>query len=404
MGLSTLPPELKLDIAEYLDPESSLQLALTCRDQHKLCISILSEYRRLLSEGQAIDTSDPKSAGTLLWSTLKEAARALEERYQNVDGGSEGSNQYSFYSRPDFNDLILVLEDRITDGCDDAIIAILIHHLPFLKTIRITDAETDCLQIMMRHVAAAYKNPTLQRLTTAAVARRDTEYTCDVEWACTFLSLPSIRTFAANMMGVSPELGGILRYVLEDGKRYSNATELFLIHCQFDVKGLEFVLAARVITAVAKAAGHSLEELKLAQDAFDAEMSAEDDRKAVSLREFKKLKSLNCEWEMLLPQDIESDNDRSFENGFPTVEFDVRVILPESLEELYLHGTFDDEEWEELSGILASPNAATPNLDKMCIRRLATEWPHDAVAIIGDLPAPSRSLHPLVRLFDGHGD
>ena len=139
-------------------------------------------------------------------------------------------------------------------------------------------------------------------------------------------------------------------------------------------------------------------------------MSDEYDLEAVSLREFKKLRRLLCEWKMLLPLYLDSDVDEPLEDGFHNDDkdapagFDVRTILPESLQELYLHGAFDDDDWENLTEIFEHANAATPNLDKVCIRRHAAVWPHNILAVIGDAPDPGRTHQsPLARLFDGHG-
>ncbi|CAO2658191.1 Nn.00g059140.m01.CDS01 [Neocucurbitaria sp. VM-36] len=486
MSLYTLPPELKLNIAECLDPDSSLNLALTCRDLHRVCKSVLREHGRLLLEGHTIDTADPQIASRVLWITLKEvlndprkgwyvrelnlpssrwyhwdrdnlgllplnmlavppvedqelfkeAARALRTLYQKTGcdlGGLYGKR----FDDDDDIDLIKALEERIVHGFDDAIIAVLIHHLPYIKKIRITDVEDDVLELMMQHIAATYKHPSkrrrlpFQHLTTAAVVHWDSEMCSNADWACEFLAIPSVRSFAAYQMGNSPSFGVGRGDLLTDDAYYSNVTELFFFSCQFNVEGLEVILAAaknlkkltytgggatvsesawyepkKVIAAVTKHVGHSLEELELDLDEFDADFGDEEDLASVSLRDFKKLRSLNCEWRMLLPNDKESYDDAPLQHGFrtedkPAAGFDVRDILPESLQELYLHGVFEDADWEELTELLKSPNPATPNIDKMCIRNLGGGQPY---VMFGDAPPP-RDLYsnPLARLFQGHG-
>lgn len=114
---------------------------------------------------------------------------------------------------------------------------------------------------------------------------------------------------------------------------------------------------------------------------------------------------------MLLPEEIESDVDEPLEEGFhseedsPPIGFDIRNILPESLEELHLDGTtFDDDDWEQLTEIMDYPNAATPNLDKMRIVRKEKMWPFKLIDVFGDAPQDrSTYQNPITKLLEGHG-
>jgi hypothetical protein len=90
-----------------------------------------------------------------------------------------------------------------------------------------------------------------------------------------------------------------------------------------------------------------------------------------SLREFKTLKSLQCDWKGIKTDidDIYSDVDEELpERGFyteqprPAKDFDPRSILPASLESLHLTGYFTDEEWDALTELLDEPSDYTPNL------------------------------------------
>jgi hypothetical protein len=69
MVLSALPAELKLNIAELLDPDSALNFTLTCKDHAALFKSLSLEHGRLLAEWEILDTED---VATLSWHTLKE--------------------------------------------------------------------------------------------------------------------------------------------------------------------------------------------------------------------------------------------------------------------------------------------------------------------------------------------
>jgi hypothetical protein len=119
---------------------------------------------------------------------------------------------------------------------------------------------------------------------------------------------------------------------------------------------------------------------------------------------------------MVRPIVEESDVDEPLEQGFHREEdhqeldtdFDVRTILPESLQELYLHGTFFDTdghyEWQAMERAFLSPNSMTPNLslEKTCIRQ---RWNDETRERIGTAEDPVNAYtDPLMtKFFDGHG-
>jgi hypothetical protein len=130
----------------------------------------------------------------------------------------------------------------------------------------------------------------------------------------------------------------------------------------------------------------------------------------VSLRNFRKLSLLNCELRILLRSpDAVSYSSEALPHGFLSQDSneclvsDPRDHLPDSLEKLFLHGAFDQNEWAQLSQIFESANAATPNLtlDKICIRNVSRSGDNDgAPSRIGVAEEPSRTfLHPLTKLF-----
>jgi hypothetical protein len=125
---------------------------------------------------------------------------------------------------------------------------------------------------------------------------------------------------------------------------------------------------------------------------------------------------LNCGWAMVRPiLDDESEDDEPLEQGFHRKEdhqdletdFDVRTLLPQSLERLYLNGYFGsndgDYEWRAIERVFANASTATPRLtmDNTCIQHI---WNSEARAQIGTAePPPGRYFHPfLLSLFDGH--
>ncbi|KAH6872324.1 hypothetical protein BKA58DRAFT_143367 [Alternaria rosae] len=493
MALITLPPELKLNIADCLDPDSTLNFALTCKDHATLFKSLLGQHARLLAEWKVIDTTD---ARTLLWEILRdiiasprlgwyirelnlppsrqynwnaneslfdphpkngvgpteedkalfiEAARGLQDLYpgfgvENLRLQRRYSHTIRFLPRP--YDTIGSIEDRIHAGFEDAIIAILLHYLPYLTTIRHSEvAMEDCLELVLWQIALGYKDPLkapklpLQRLKTVSLRYALGEGCSSPDWACFYLSIPSVKTFAAQAMGGSPS-EDVLRTLFPKGAApCSNVVELFFRYCVFDVDGLATILAnirhleklayngggaevcessfyepKRVIRAIATHASRSLEELMLSEEDTDSE-PPEDGPAIISLREFQKLRVLHCSWPMLRPEpgkEEDLDHDEPLEQGYYQkedyeqidVDFDVRTILPESLEELFMNGYFDAyEEWDYMENAFKAPSAFTPRLtlEKTCIQN--GDWSDR----IGTAEAPDGVWsHPLGRLFEGH--
>lgn len=134
-----------------------------------------------------------------------------------------------------------------------------------------------------------------------------------------------------------------------------------------------------------------------------------------SLRRFKALKALHCETRWLLPsKDTDLGDDEALSQGFHHVEdaeepfADPRNNLPESLEELYLSGIYEDEEWEHLIKLFESPNASTPKLtyEKTCLMRDPGGWNRSGTqAKFGGADEPGdRFRNPrLTHIWDGHG-
>jgi hypothetical protein len=108
--------------------------------------------------------------------------------------------------------------------------------------------------------------------------------------------------------------------------------------------------------------------------------------------------------------------DDALEEGFFTEEehkdidkdWDVRTILPESLEYLYIHGNFPDDddgidEWDKMKSVFESPCPSTPNLawERTCIRRYRQGVVREVIGEAEEpIPMGSR-LH--AQLFEGHG-
>ena len=87
--------------------------------------------------------------------------------------------------------------------------------------------------------------------------------------------------------------------------------------------------------------------------------------------------------------------------------YDVRDILPESLQELCLHGFFDDDEWEDLKRVFDLPHPATPHLTGhgLHIQRHENSNRYSpTLEVYGRAPEPPSMLkRPVGLLLSGHG-
>jgi hypothetical protein len=336
MSLSLLPAELKLNIFDYLDPDSAIAFALSCRAHFKLCEDGLQQHAKLSAKYSIIR---PNNEGHLIWEIAKEILHDPRKGWyvrelnlvNNRPGAypnmpEEDRNLFNaaierilplypyspgFFARErsDMRELGNEMYDDLRRGFEASILILLIHHSPQLRIFRMTDnLESDTFQLFMRWVAAAYQNPSiapqmpLQHLRLAAIAHHDTEGSCSVDWAVYFLCIPSLKTFAAFMMGSQG-----VRIYGEDAEAdlritgsapVSNVEELFLEGCQFDPDSFDTILPMiknlkrfsydaggyvvvhqdyepkKVIRALVNHAADSLEEINLADDTIDFMVSA----------------------------------------------------------------------------------------------------------------------------------
>ncbi|KAJ4994390.1 hypothetical protein SVAN01_00219 [Stagonosporopsis vannaccii] len=437
MNLSSLAPELKLHIIEFLDLVPTLHFALTSKEHLALSQGRMKEHAMFTKYSTIQTTYD----GTLIWDLTKEVLidprKGWYVRELNLIAGRPDvhetlSEEDKTLFRTAANKLLPVyprelnffavedsaprelgdmLDHSITRGFEDAILVILIHHLPQLRVLRMADMfGGDCFLAFMRRVAACYQNPALathmplQHLKTVQVAHSDTEFCMSVDWAVYFICVPSLRTFAAFMMGSegvaefhadvdSEDNGGSEAHLRNiAGTPVSNVEELMFYQCQFDPQTFNTILPLiknlkrfcyhaaghiaayadyeprKVIRALANHAADFLEELQLAECEMGFEES-EQDIAFVSARGFKKLKALHCEARWLLPKSNDDlGNDEPLSQGFhiaeeePEESKDPRDNLPETLEYLYLDGVYDYDEWHQLTDIFDTTNLNTPKL------------------------------------------
>jgi hypothetical protein len=458
MALVALPPELKLDIADLLDPDSTLHFALTCKAHAKLVKFTLIEHLLLLSEETVINTTDDL---TLPWKILRavimdprqgwyirelqlplgrqeslnydmnlseedkalfvEAAKKLRNLYPEPEADNLQSRIYHATNTPPHRaSTISSIEDGINANSQGAILALLLHYLPCLTSIKHSWClGEDCLELMLWEIARGYKNPVvapklpLQHLKEVSMTCTFREGSISANWAYYYLSVPSLKTFAVRQMRGSASQE-VQQSLFPDGSTpCSNVVELAFMKSLFDVDALANILAMakhlekltyeggpalvsstwyepkRVLEAVVTYAAPSLEELSLMQDDDEANVRCYFPWKfyakficqiapdlpgpdIVSLRGCRKLRMLICTWSILRSKTKEETNLQHDEeqHGEIHAAFDVRTILPESIEELYLYRHFDgDEEWERLENAFDAPSASTPHLtmENTCI-------------------------------------
>ena len=104
----------------------------------------------------------------------------------------------------------------------------------------------------------------------------------------------------------------------------------------------------------------------------------------MSLRGFQQLKTLRIEWRLLQPADSEEafDNEELPDGGFyqadavaeESKDFDLRSLLPASLEKLYLTGDFSYQQQKELEKIMDNESEYTPRLKKIYIKDSRAAW------------------------------
>ncbi|KAJ8113376.1 hypothetical protein OPT61_g4473 [Boeremia exigua] len=472
MALFSLPSELKLNIIEHLDPLPTLQFALTNKEHSRLCKDTLREHAMFAK----YSIIKPGEDGTFMWDFTKEILQDPRKGWYvrelnliadrpnvNEDMSEDDRALFTiavqellpsypqdtgFFAAEDgaLRELGDALDNSLAHGYEDAIIVILLHHLPQLRILRMTDTQGgDCLMIFMRRVAAGYQNPALahkmplQHLENVGVAHGDTEFTCSIDWAVYFMCIPSLRTLTAAMMG-SEDVGGSstdddsennagseahLRNTV--GAPVSNIEELLFYECRFDTQSFNTILPMiknlkrfcyhagdcdisyedykprAVINTLANYASHSLQELQL----VDCEIGlkeAETDFPFVSVRDLSKLKALRCETQWLQRSSKPSIGDGApLSQGIYSAVKDPRDNLPGSLEYLYLDTGYESENWAVLCNMFQENNANTPNLtlENVCLQ--STIDNEGLMWIVGE-PTVGKAVKPDVRFGTQHRD
>jgi hypothetical protein len=112
---------------------------------------------------------------------------------------------------------------------------------------------------------------------------------------------------------------------------------------------------------------------------------------------------------MLWPSDLVKDSDKDevlpdecfyTEDSEPMDDFDLRTILPASLEALHLEGPCDDREWERLGKFCDEASDLLPNLSRIYI---ADRRRNKAIGTPDGERLPGTSENPLTEFLQGQG-
>lgn len=261
-----LPSELKLNIADYLDPQTSIDFGVTCKEHWQLCQPLYKRHTKAFSEAPTVTAHN---ALEHLRATLQDPSQgwyireiSFQDRWDDpfttpVDDAEHlqqaASQLKKFYSHSDTDSeqesVITKTEHGLETGHPASAVAVLLHHLPNLRTLRLTMGHGNVFEDLLERIGIEYidaaKRPSLplQHLRTVALAYYDTEGCITPDRALPFMRLPSLRTFAASMMGGDFERGQAEPEVPFYPHPQSNIEELFFSGCQFDSAALEYLIS-----------------------------------------------------------------------------------------------------------------------------------------------------------------
>jgi hypothetical protein len=271
MLLPLLPPELKLSIVDHLDPFSTVNFGLTCRHHWELYRPVIEKHARSFAEAPVVDAVDvwkllrdilqDDSRGRYItelslpanWEMqqpstpvedmdlLQDAARALLDIYPQLDESGEDT-------------LIERIVEGVAAGWPPSIIVVLIHHLPNLKTFKMTgpgdseERECEVLEDFLFKIAVDFGNTAkasklpFRRLRTVALSYWENEYCVSANYVLPFLHIPSLRTFAGHALSGYLWNSNQTKDIVRLHPR-SNIEEFFFVNCQFSASAVEYMLS-----------------------------------------------------------------------------------------------------------------------------------------------------------------
>lgn len=433
-NLSSLPAELLLSVIEYVMPDDLFNFSITCRQLWQLAEGPIKEHKALLSQYGAVAFSyEPE--GHTVWNILRAVVQnpriayyvhsidMIESRNLYWDPSVTMSDEVQPTTlRPPaeqielFKALVSQSEflpkysgqvgevgvyTAIKNGSEGPIVALLLPLLLNLKEVIYVDSgDTEWLLCTLEKIAAAHATPNpplaFRNLTTVSISHWDSEMCISYEWVRFFIAMPSMRTLTGHMVGGDventgaenkPTLARSQIKSLELG--YSAVSSAAMAEVLSGIDALQTFEYANggvtvdyadydphgILAALLKYASHSLEVLALSD-----EWDTDDDNQSswVSLAGFQKLRSLFIDWDDLVRDTNEgdeenSDVDKALSQGFFTIEDDrnndVRLVdrLPSSLKHLSLSKCRENE-LDMLVKMLEEKNERLPKLKTLRVR------------------------------------
>ena len=282
-----LPPELKLSIVDHLDPFSTFNFGLTSQYHLELCRPVLGRHAHSFAEAPVVDAFDvwrvlrdvlqddskaqyvtelslpanwemqPPTTPVEDADLLREAAISLLDIYPqlgDLDDLDEGGSQILGLRHHDEPTLMERIVEGVATGSPPSIIVVLIHHLPNLKTLRMSgstdrdDIEHGILDEFLLKVSPDLGNAEkasylpFRRLRTVALSYWNFESYMTVNYVFPFLHIPSLRTLAGHALSgwfwASNQTNNTVHL-----RPRSNIEEFFFVDCQFNASAVEYMLS-----------------------------------------------------------------------------------------------------------------------------------------------------------------
>ncbi|KAF2815397.1 uncharacterized protein BDZ99DRAFT_495165 [Mytilinidion resinicola] len=439
--LLDLPNELLLSIFTYADPDDLVNFGVTCRHIFAVGEGPLREHRARLQKYHTVtcsDIEDECASWNLMYDVLLNPPVALYVRELELaaERKSEWETQEEWYAvaMEQSRNLDPAWRELVSYGNDGLVIECLLPRLLRLRELRYAPCGESSLFLDAAAKAARnYKEATLgsislnsvpfQHLTTVSFAHWDTEGSMNYAWLLYFSRIPSVRSVKGHMVGYETyDLENQAR--LERDLLQSNATSLTMWYSAIGLNAFRALVmgmpklrnfcydhggaivddydfdAKAMFKILSKYTKDSLESLQI----FDSSDIGYDDQETphALLSKFKKLRTLDTDWDALLP-DPDDDEDAALDDvelsqGFfeevysaPLVP-EIARLLPSSLEELSLRKCGSD--WFlVLKSLCEKKEEHCPKLRKLTF---AITWEDD----VGTQDAKVAELKEVAKKFE----
>lgn len=269
-----LPPDVKSQIASYLDPLSSFNFGLTCKTHWKLLYPVIQRHAHLFAETPVVFAEVSVVGAHEAWRLLRDILRdpskgwyitdlSVPPCWDNIQPSTPVEDAdllqtaaralLDLYPAPiTSTDVSLVeeIETGVATGSFLSVLAVLIHHLPNLRALRVVPVLDDfMLEDLLARIASEYGSSTnaarlpFKRLRTVVLSHWDDEGSIRPDWVLPFLYFPSLRKLVSMSMGGDfVSRTGNLENPYHPQPR-SKIEKLHFWGCQLDAAALEYILS-----------------------------------------------------------------------------------------------------------------------------------------------------------------